>query len=122
MKQYQDISEDRLKSLGTYIQCYPLIFSVTTMVKQTRFHERVNSVTEPAGGNENRNPNEKAHEKRADAAAKDQIDAAMMFVMMQQSHQDQLNQIQESQKAMMEMAQQSMKHMAEQMVTMVRKR
>jgi len=74
------------------------------MAKRAIFHESVNKVTEPVGGNENRHPNEQVHEKKADAAAKDQNGTAMMFAMMQQFHQDQLNQMQESQKAMMEMA------------------
>ena len=52
------------------------------MAKRTRFHESVNSVMDPAGGNENRNPNEQAHEKKTDAAAKYQNNAVMMFAMM----------------------------------------
>ena len=46
-------------------------------------------------------------------------DAAMMFAMMQQQHQEQLNQMKESNEKVMEMAQRTIKEMAAQMTALV---
>ena len=72
--------------------------------KRARFNESANSI---------RDKKVAVEEKVAK-----QDDAAMMFSMMAEQHQEQLNQMRESNKAAMELAQQSMKQMAAQMAMM----